>query len=181
MYNSHGKDNQFNLNTEPLLHWLKEFYDCKIVYRHILSKEDLVYYLRYISNHKREFGKYDIIYIACHGWNHAISLEGEDGDIDLIELAELVPGVFRDKVVHFGCCRTLSNINVAQSFKETTGARLLSGYAVSVDAMKSAIADIAFFNDLMECENVGVIKNEEFSKFRKTYRSLLEELRFVAL
>lgn len=180
-YNSLVKSQQFDLKTEPLLHWLKEFYACDVVYRHILSKDDLVYYLSYIQNHKREFKNHDIIYIACHGWNHSISLEGDDGDIDLQELAELVPGVFEDRIVHFGCCKTLSNIEAAQAFKDSCGARLVSGYAVSVDAMKSAIADIALFNDLMQCENVGIIKNQERSKFRKTYDSLLEELHFVAV
>lgn len=47
--------------------------------------------------------------------------------------------------------------------------------------MKSAIADMALFNDLMYItRNFGLITNNERSSFRKTYRSLLEELGFVA-
>lgn len=81
-----AESNKFSLNTEPLLNWLRTFHGCDIVYRHILNKQDLQYYLDYFASHKREFKKYDIIYIACHGWHHAISLEGEEGDIDLSEL-----------------------------------------------------------------------------------------------
>lgn len=47
--------------------------------------------------------------------------------------------------------------------------------------MKSAIADMALFNDLMYItRNFGLITNNERSSFRKTYRSLLEELGFEA-
>jgi hypothetical protein len=47
--------------------------------------------------------------------------------------------------------------------------------------MKSAIADMALFNDLMYItRNFGLITNEERSSFRRTYSSLLNELGFVA-
>jgi hypothetical protein len=48
--------------------------------------------------------------------------------------------------------------------------------------MKSAIADVAYFNDLMNLKkNIGIITNEKVSKFRKTYKTLLDELGFVAI
>ena len=57
----YDKDKTFNLNTQPLLHWLKEFHGCDIIYRHILTKEDLQYYLKYFATHKRETKGYDIV------------------------------------------------------------------------------------------------------------------------
>ena len=86
-YRYDKRNNKFSLNTEPLLNWLRTFHGCDIVYRHILNKQDLKYYLDYFASHKREFKKYDIIYIACHGWHHAISLEGEEGDSGYFRLA----------------------------------------------------------------------------------------------
>lgn len=57
----------------------------------------------------------------------------------------------------------------------------MSGYTKSVDPMKSAIADMALFNDLMYIDKkFGIVMNSEKSKFRKTYKSLLDELGFVA-
>ena len=56
------EDKKFSLNTQPLLHWLKEFHGCDIIYRHILTKEDLQYYLKYFATHKRETKGYDINY-----------------------------------------------------------------------------------------------------------------------
>jgi len=132
---------------------------------------------------RQGFRKYDIVYIACHGGSHAISLEGEDGDIDLDDLATISKdsgGFFNERIVHFSSCKTLSNPDEAQKFKNLTGARLVCGYSKTVDAMKSAIADMALFNDLMNLKNVATITHKERSLFRKTYKSLLEELGFVA-
>ena len=173
-----AKSNKFSLNTEPLLNWLRTFHGCDIVYRHILNKQDLQYYLNYFASHKREFNKYDIIYIACHGWHHAISLEGEDGQIDLSELSTMANGCFENRIIHFGSCKTLANSNEATKFKEACGARLVSGYEISVDAMTSAIADAAFFNEIMNYQNIGIFKNETTSIFRKRYESLHKELKF---
>lgn len=179
LYNSH-KGNQFNLETKLLLDCLRNFYKCDIIHRHILYREDLQYYMDYFTKDKRKFNKYDIVYFSSHGWNHTLSLEGENGDIDLIELADINKDFFANKIVHFSSCRTLANKNLALRFKEQTGAKLVTGYRSSVDAMKSAIADIAYFNELMHIKNVGIILNET-SKFRKTYKSLLEELKFIAV
>lgn len=173
-----AKSNKFSLNTEPLLNWLRTFHGCDIVYRHILNKQDLQYYLNYFASHKREFNKYDIIYIACHGWHHAISLEGEDGQIDLSELSTMANGFFENRIIHFGSCKTLANSTEATKFKEACGARLVSGYEICVDAMTSAIADAAFFNEIMNYQNIGIFKNETTSKFRKRYESLHKELKF---
>ena len=173
--------NTFTLKTEPLLHWLKEFHDCDVIYRHIVTKEDLKYYLKYFASHKSKFKKYDIIYISCHGWNHAITLEGKDGEIDLKELAELANGFFDDKIIHFGSCKTMANESETLAFKEETGARMVSGYQVSVDAMTSSIMDGAYLNDIMQYQNVGIMKNKEQSKFWKRYQSLIDDLKFTII
>ena len=174
----YDKRNKFSLNTEPLLNWLRTFHGCDIVYRHIINKQDLQYYLDYFASHKREFKKYDIIYIACHGWHHAISLEGEDGHIDLCELKTMANGFFENRIIHFGSCKTLANPDETKRFKKDCGARLVSGYEISVDAMTSAIADAAFFNEIMTYQNIGIFMNEENSKFRKRYKSLHKDLKF---
>ena len=176
------KNNQFNLDTKSILNCIENFYGCNIIHRSILSKDNLQYYMNFFVNHKQKFNKYNIIYFACHGWNHSLSLEGNGGEeYDLEELADTSNGFFKNKIVHFSSCRTLSNENAALTFKEKTGARLISGYKISVDPMKSTIADMAYLNDLMQIKNVGIILNEERSRFWKTYESLLEELNFVIL
>lgn len=178
LFNDDKKKNRFSLNTEPALRMLQEHYKCETTYRHILSKEDLQHYINFFNSHKREWNKIGIIYIACHGWFHSLSLEGEDGNVDLKELADMAGDFFRDKIVHFSCCKTLANTQEVEQFKNITGARLVCGYKKNVDAMKSAIADVALLNELITSNKPGNIKNEEVSTFRKTYKSLLDDLRF---
>lgn len=181
LFNSQKENNRFNLETRLILDCLKGFYDCNIIHRSVLFKEDLLHYIKFFTKDKRKLNKYDIIYFACHGRDHTISLEGDGGDIDLLELADISNGLFKNKIVHFCSCRTLANENIALDFKDKTGAKLVSGYKSTVDAMKSAIADMAYLNDLMQIKNVGMVLNEEKSKFWKTYQSLLSELNFVVV
>lgn len=179
LYNSCKKDNRFNLKTEPLLNWLKEYHHCDVIYRHILHKADLLYYLDYFRPTKREFKNHEIVYLACHGNEATIRLEDEDVELD--DLAEIAGNFFEGRIVHFSSCNTLADPAAAMRFKVKTKAKLVSGYTKTVDAMKSAIADMALFNDLMYItRNFGLITNESRSSFRKTYRSLLDELGFVA-
>ncbi|MDE5788702.1 MAG: hypothetical protein K2H79_09235 [Bacteroidaceae bacterium] len=178
-YNSQPINNRFNLCTAPILNCIKEYHRCDTIYRNILTVEDMLHYISHFK--KQSFKKYDIVIIACHGWNHKLSLEGKDGYIDIIELANKSKGFFKDKIVHFSTCRTMANENVARQFKDLTGAKLVSGYQLSVDPMKSCIADMAYLNDLMLLSNVGIISNKSRSSFRQTYSSLLEELGFIGI
>lgn len=180
-YNSQPKSNRFDLNTEPVIRLLKEYHKCETIYRHVLSKDDLQHYIDYFNRNKREWNKINIVYIACHGWFHSISLEGENGDIDLNTLADMAGGFFQDKIIHFGCCKTMANTNAVENFKKVTGAKIVCGYVKSVDPIKSAIADTALLNELIISSKPGNIKNESSSRFRKTYKSLLAELGFAAI
>ena len=74
----------------------------------------------------------------------------------------------------------MANPSEADCFKTMTGAKLVSGYEITVDPMDSAIADAAYFNALMEYKNVSVLKNKN-NPFRKRYSSLLEDLRFTII
>lgn len=158
-FNTHKKPERFDLNSEPILRMLKEYHKCDAIYRHILTKEDLKLYIEYFNRNKREWNKIDIVYIACHGWFHSISLEGENGNVDLQELADIAGDFFRDKIVHFSCCKTLANTSEVEHFKSITGAKLVCGYKKSIDAMKSAIADTALLNELITSNKPGNIKN----------------------
>ena len=180
-YNSQPRENRFDLNSEPMLRMLMEYHKCNVVYRHILKKEDLQYFFDFFNNNKSERSKFVIIYFACHGSTHALSLEGVDGNIDLKTLAEMAGDFFQDKIVHFSSCKTMANRSAVENFKNETGATLVCGYKVSVDAIESIIADTALLNELMKLKNAGSIKNETSSKFRKKYKSLLENLQFDAV
>lgn len=182
---SQPRDNRFDLDTKALLTWLKQFYNCDVIHRHVVNREALEYYMEHFSKkeYRRAKSNYDIVYISCHGWNGSIQLEGENGNIDLDELAyisERCGCFFKDRIVHFSSCKTMVDKARMQEFKTRTEARLVCGYSKSVSATKSSIADIALFNELMNLTKVGVIANKNHSRFWTSYGSILRELGFKA-
>lgn len=173
-------ENTFSLNTQPMLNWLKESYDCDIIYRKIRTKADLKHYLDYFNSHPEEFCKFDIIYIACHGEKKALWIEGKD--ISLATLAKMAKGFFNNKIIHFSSCQTLSNKNVAKDFKKSTGAKMVSGYKIYVNPQTSSICDIAYMNDILSSDDIDISRySDGDSDFWVLYFSLLEDLRFTAI
>ena len=168
-----------------MLNWLKEAYDCEIVYRRFRTKSDLKFYLEYFRTHSKgdeneeNFGKYDIIYFACHGGKKCLWIEGKS--VPLKTLAGWAKGFFNNKIIHFSSCRTMSNKIDSKHFKRDCQALMVSGYQISVDAMDSSIADIAIMNDLLSQEEFEVERyTNRDSEFYKRYESLLDDLHYHA-
>ncbi|MDE6654949.1 MAG: hypothetical protein K2K37_11255 [Muribaculaceae bacterium] len=179
-FSEENRDNRFSLNTLPMLNWLKESYDCEIIYRRFRTKSDLKYYLDYFRTHTEEkFDKYDVIYFACHGEKKGLWIEGKS--IPLTTLAKWAKGFFKNKVIHFSSCRTMSNKIDSKHFKKDCQALMVSGYQISVDAMDSSIADIAIMNDLLSQEKFHIERyTDRESEFIQRYVSLLDALHFHA-
>lgn len=179
-YSERNPNNRFSLNTLPMLNWLKEAYDCEVIYRKIRTKSDLKYYLDYFRTHEEEeFEKFDIIYFACHGEKKSLWIEGQT--IPLTTISKWAKGFFEDKILHFGSCRTMSNKIDSKHFKKDCQALMVSGYQVSVYAMDSSIADIAIMNDLLSQEDIDIERyTDKGSEFNLRYESLLDALHFHA-
>lgn len=179
-YSERNPNNRFSLNTLPMLNWLKEAYDCEVIYRKIRTKSDLKYYLDYFRTHEEDdFGKFDIIYFACHGEKKSLWIEGQT--IPLTTISKWAKGFFEDKILHFSSCRTMSNKIDSKHFKNDCQALMVSGYQVSVDAMDSSIADIAIMNDLLSQNEIYVERyTDKESEFNQRYKSLLDDLHFYA-
>ena len=194
LYNHHIKDERFNLNCQPILHCLKEFYGCDYIYRNFLTIDNLVFYMDYFNKSAFKPKKYPIVYISTHGLTSTICMEGvkedkrkkkqdveeeDKSEIKLSELAEISNGFFEDRIVHFSSCLTLRNKDAALKFKQDTGALYVSGYQKSVDAMRSAILDMAYLNALQCYQAKTLIKGT--SRFQKSYRSLMDDLKFIII
>lgn len=190
LYNHQEKDKRFNLNCRPVLQCLKDFYGCDFIYRNFLSKDDLKYYMDYFNKPAFKPKKYPIVYISTHGWNSSIHVEGaqvkkrkneqdeeeNQSDIKLSDLAQISPGFFEGRIVHFSSCKTLVKEKDALDFKHETGASYVSGYRRSVDAMRSVILDMAYFNFLQRYSAKAVADGV---LFKKRYGSLMEDLEFT--
>ena len=151
-YSEQNLKNRFSLNTLPMLNWLKEAYDCEVIYRRFRTKSDLKYYLDYFRTHAKgddeeeDFNKYDIIYFACHGEKKSLWIEGQK--VPLTTLVKWAKGFF---------------------------------YQKCVNAYDSSITDIAIMNDLLSCNEIEVERyTDRDSEFYQKYQSLLDNLDFHA-
>lgn len=165
------KGNRLNLNSEPLVKFISEMNGIPFIYRRVATRSEIQYYLNQFS--KKEYTcKYDMLYFSFHGQTHSIHLEGEKEDISLEELIDIGGSVFENRFVHFSSCRTLlGSTAVAQSFKDKTGAKLLSGYTKSVDGELSAIHDIALLGEYLKRIHMAAVVNnmkKNFGEIEKT-------------
>ena len=82
-YSEQNPKNRFSLNTLPMLNWLKEAYDCEVIYRRFRTKFDLKYYLDYFRAHAKgddeeeDFNKYDIILKSASNLNDNLNCSKE--------------------------------------------------------------------------------------------------------
>lgn len=178
--NAVDKQHKFDFKTEGMLELVSVYHQIGVIHRNVLNTDSLQHYMQMLSPHRQGMAKYGIVYIASHGGPHSICLE-DNWNIDLVDLAKMgneADGFFEGRIVHFGCCKTLSSKAAVERFKQDTGALLVTGYSKLVDTMKCAIADAALFDNLVKLEKVETITNRVRSAFWKTYGSLLDELGF---
>lgn len=158
----------------PLLHFLEQSNGVEFVFRNVASRVDLRYYINELEY--KTYKDFQIIYLAFHGASKSLEIPADkDNPITFSELAEISNGVFQDKIIHFGSCRTLltSDERILE-FKEQTGARLVSGYTKKIDFIRSSILDIAYFSELIDIQNVGAIEK----RMKKRYDQLMNDLGF---
>lgn len=179
LYNNHKKDEKFSFNCEPMLKALQDRYGIEYIYRRILTREDLIHYMKQF-NGKRSKDNFPLIYFSSHGWDGSVYLEGErkreSSIIDLEQLAQLWPDFFKGRIVHFSSCRTMYDLEKVKRFKKDSHAKKVSGYKVSVDAMDSLAFDFGYFNAL-QLYSIQTI-SKETSRFQKHYASLIDYLQF---
>lgn len=175
-FNKHKLQDKFS--AEGMLIFLKSFYDVDYIYRRVSTRAELEYYLK--SFKLKRFASYKLVYFSFHGTQNAIHLEGERGEAGRLQFDELIDmshGCFENKLVHFSSCRTLLGASAPiESFKEESNAMIVSGYRKNVDCMKSAIHDLAYFNELQKRSRMAptILKNA----MNKLYGGLCEELGF---
>ncbi|MDP4201112.1 MAG: hypothetical protein Q8861_00330 [Bacteroidota bacterium] len=161
-------------SIQPLLTFLEQTEKIEYVFRNVASRTDLGYYLSHLKY--KTYNDFQIVYFAFHGSSKAIDIPFEPNNpLTFDELAEISNGLLHDKIVHFGSCRTLNTSDQKiREFKESTGAKLVSGYTKTIDFVRSSILDIAYFCELDRAINLGTIEN----KMNKRYGELMKDLGF---
>ena len=95
------------------------------------------------------FKDYEIIYLVMSGEANSICLNGYY--YSLQEIAELLEGRLKGKILHFSNAKVLDlDEEEAQYFLDITGAKGVSGYGKEFNGISSVNLDKAFFNLFQE-------------------------------
>lgn len=158
----------------PLLTFLEESSKIEFVFRNVASRNDLQFYLSQLRY--KTYDQFEIVYFAFHGITRSIDIPSEpEHPLELTELAELSNGLLKNRIIHFGSCRTLNTSDrIINGFKIASGARIVSGYTKTIDFVKSSILDIAYFSEIQRSSKVHTLK----SRIHRSYGSLATELGF---
>lgn len=109
------------------------------------------------------FTNYEIIYFVMQGEGNTICIN--DYYYSLEEIAELFEGKMKGKILHFANAKVLDlSKEEAQYFLDVTGARAVSGYGATFNALTSSNLDKAFFSLFEERDDVVEIVEALFEK-----------------
>ncbi len=121
--------------VEPVLH----------LHRGIGTRGEFEYYIQKVTT--KGLSRYPVLYLGFHGEPGCLYLgdlylgdrRGRKGLVTLDELADLLEGKCKGKVIHFGSCSTLDvHGQTLKAFLRKTNALALLGYRGTTDWLESA-------------------------------------------
>ena len=160
-----------NSSVHAALVFLHQNCYIKYIYKHCATRETLQYYLK--QWRQRKYGSYSICYLAFHGEPETIKVGKEMVSLD--ELADMLEGACKDKIIHFGSCKTLStdNRNIVR-FLEKTGALCVCGFKNEIDFVESSVFDMLLIEMFQKYRDVAKV-NRDINRY---YRTLVRKLEF---
>ncbi len=161
-------------SVRPLLQYLNASEGIEFVFRQVATRAEFEYYLEHLS--RLSYQRFDIVYLCFHGMEGEIAFANREC-ISLLQIAEQFPKIFTERKVHFGSCNTLKvGKNIISEFKESTGAKLVTGYAKAVPYHNSFLFELWLMHLLTHHKSLGPIKLE--AKVEKEMKFYGETLRF---
>jgi hypothetical protein len=138
--------------VEPVLQLLATCagYRAPYIHRNVGTREAFDHYIRKWTN--KQFARYPILYLGFHGEQGLLNVgsrRGSAGQLHLDELAGLLEGRCKGRVIHFGSCETFAvhgrSIN---AFLRRTEALAVMGYRGSNDWVESAAFEVLLLGEL---------------------------------
>jgi len=127
-------------SVEPLLMLLQARSEIDYIHRRCGTRAEFAYYL----TQGKAYRDYRIIYLSFHGAAGKLLISPQEG-ITIAEIAALVPGAFRRRLVYFGSCRTLKRPDAElKEFLHTTGAAAVAGYTRDVGWVEASAFELLF-------------------------------------
>lgn len=157
----------------PALELLEINNGIQSIYRTCSTYEEFKNRLNILFSDERIYKSYDIIYLAFHGKTNKIFIGESEITLDVI--ANDFKGKFKNKIIHFGSCKTLSiDEEKAQKLIKETNALAISGYQSNVKFISSTVFDVLFFE---VCQKYIDLKSlEEF--LEKEFSQIIRSLKF---
>jgi hypothetical protein len=142
------------LSVAPLIEFIAKLNEVKFIHLTCNTRVEFKFNLKEVSNRRRKRGC-AILYLAFHGLSGKILLP--DGDVlNLEELAGLMGDKFKDWIVHFGSCSTLSTKETrVRDFFRSTKVALLVGYRKRVDWTESTCMDLILLDWIENYKRIG--------------------------
>lgn len=116
----------------------------KYIHRGIGTREEFDHYLKVWT--QKGFASHPILYLAFHGDAKQILVGDQrkrSRSAGLPDIARLLAGRCKGRIVHFGACGTLGcDLRHLKRFLDTTGALAVSGYTKEVGWMQSAAFEV---------------------------------------
>ena len=159
-----SKDIENRLTVVPILDLLMKRTGTKSVLLTCNTLEELAFNLEFIKGMRG----YGILYLAFHGYPGGIHLPKMAINLEI--LAKLMRKRFRNWIVFFGSCQTLSvrKDRIAR-FMSSTGVKMVIGYKMEVDWLDSSALDLLVLDWLQLYKNMPKF----WARFRKIYKDLV--------
>ena len=158
----------------PALELLQLNSDIDSIYKTCATKTEFFNRIDQILSNKTKYGKYQIIYLAFHGYKGGIYLNEEE-EISLQEFANKYENCLEGKIIHFGSCSTLkTHEDEIYNFLEKTNALAVSGYEKDIDFISSTVFDVLYFELSQQYISINALED----KMINLYGELCNQLKF---
>ena len=165
------KDLRDEASVYTALMFLQQNSGIKFIHRDCGTKENLSYYLK--TWKQKKYTPYSICYFAFHGKPGHIRIGTELVSLD--ELAEMMKGSCRGKIIHFGSCETLNiSRKEIQKFLDKTGAICVCGFKKEIDFLEGSILDMILIDMLQDYVDISLVEKD----IKKIYSGLVRKLKF---
>lgn len=165
------KDLRDKSSVSAALEFLQANCGIEYIHKNCGTVDNMKYYL---SQWKRaKYKDYSICYLAFHGkpWE----IEVGDGFLNLEQLAEILNGSCRNKIIHFGSCNTLdTDHRSVKKFLDTTKALCVCGFKTDIDFVESSVFDMLLLQKFQAYKDMSAVERD----LNKNYRKLIRKLDF---
>jgi hypothetical protein len=138
--------------VEPVLQLLRSvgYLAVPYIHRNAGTHEEFKHYLQKWTT--KGLQKYPILYLGFHGEPGVLRIgegRGRKSHVSLDDVAELLAGKCKGKIIHFGSCSTLDvHGHKLNAFRRRTGALAVLGYRTSTDWIESAAFEVLLLGEM---------------------------------